>query len=77
MFVYVLYSDRTGRRYIGHTNNMDRRFKEHNAGRVKSTRAGVPWRMVASKEYLSRSEARWAERSLKNSQKMLNKFLGL
>jgi putative endonuclease len=77
MFVYVLYSDRIGRRYIGHTNNIDRRFKEHNAGRVKSTRAGVPWRIVASKKYLSRSEARWAERSLKNSKKMLNKFLGL
>jgi putative endonuclease len=77
MFVYILYSDRTGKRYIGHTNDLDKRFKEHNAGRVKSTKAGLPWRMIAYKEYFSRSEARWVERSLKHSKIFLDKFLGL
>jgi putative endonuclease len=77
MFVYVLYSDRTGRRYIGHTKNLDRRIKEHNTGRVKSTKAGLPWRLIAYKEYSFRSEARWVERSLKNPKKNLDKFLGL
>ncbi len=77
MFVYILYSDRTGKRYIGHTNDLDKRFKEHNAGRVKSTKAGLPWRMIAYKEYFSRSEARWVERSLKHSKNFLDKFLGL
>ena len=75
MFVYVLYSDRTGRHYIGHTSNLDRRFKEHIAGRVKSTKAGVPWRMIAYKKYFSRSEARWVERSLKHSKHFLDTFL--
>jgi putative endonuclease len=77
MFVYILYSDRTGKRYIGHTNDLDKRFKEHNGGRVKSTKAGLPWRMIAYKEYFSRSEARWVERSLKHSKIFLDKFLGL
>jgi len=77
MFVYILYSDRTGKRYIGHTNDLDKRFKEHNAGRVKSTKADLPWRMIAYKEYFSRSEARWVERSLKHSKIFLDKFLGL
>jgi len=77
MFVYVLYSDRTGRHYIGHTNDLDRRFKEHNAGRVKSTKAGLPWRMIVYKKYFSRSQARWVERALKHSKHSLDKFLGL
>jgi putative endonuclease len=77
MFVYVLQSDRAGKRYIGHTQNLDMRLREHNSGRVKSTKAGLPWRVVAHKEYLSRSEARWVERTLKRSKKMLNIFLGL
>ena len=77
MFVYVLYNDSSGGRYIGHTNNLDRRLKEHNAGHVKSTKSGTPWRIIAYKKYHTRSEARWIERSLKRSKKMLDKFLGL
>lgn len=77
MFVYVLHSDRTGRRYIGHTKDLYRRFREHNSGRVKSTKAGMPWQLIAFTEYLSRSEARWVERSLKRSKRDLDKFLGL
>ena len=77
MFVYVLHSDGTGKRYIGHTNDLNRRLKEHNAGYVKSTKGGLPWRIIASKEFSSRSEARWVERSLKRSKEMLREFLGL
>ena len=77
MFVYVIQSNRTDKRYIGHTHNLSIRLREHNAGRVKSTKAGQPWRIIAYKEYLSRSEARWIERSLKKSKIILNKFLGL
>jgi putative endonuclease len=75
--VYVLYSDSIGRRYIGHTSDLEKRIKEHNAGRVKSTKAGVPWRIIAYKRYSSRSNARWIERSLKRSRKKLHEFLGL
>jgi putative endonuclease len=77
MFVYVLKSDRTGKRYIGHTNDLERRLKEHNTGHVKSTKAGLTWTIVAYKKFSSRSEARWTERSLKNSKEKLSEFLGL
>ena len=77
MFVYVLKSDRTGKRYIGHTSDLERRLKEHNTGHVKSTKAGPPWTIVAYKKFSSRSEARWVERSLKNSKEKLSEFLGL
>jgi putative endonuclease len=77
MFVYVLYSGRTRKRYIGYTADLKKRLKEHNAGRVKSTKSGLPWRVIAYKKYSSRAEARWVERSLKRSKKLLDKFLGL
>jgi putative endonuclease len=77
MFVYVLKSDRTGKRYIGHTRDLERRLEEHNSGRVKSTKAGSPWTIVAYKKFSSLSEARWVERSLKNSKERLSEFLGL
>lgn len=77
IFVYVLRSDRTGKRYIGHTYDLDRRFKQHNTGRVKSTKVGRPWHLIACEEYSLRSKARWVERSLKRSKKSLNRFLGL
>jgi len=77
MFVYVLRSYRTGRRYIGHTKDLYRRFRDHNSGCVKSTKAGKPWQLIAFREYLSRSEARWVERSLKHSKRDLDNFLGL
>ncbi len=77
MFVYVLKSDRTGKRYIGHTNDLERRLKEHNTGHVKSTKACLTWTIVAYKKFSSRSEARWTERSLKNSKEKLSEFLGL
>lgn len=77
MFVYVLKSDRTGKRYIGHTSDLEGRLKDHNAGHVKSTKAGLPWTIVGYKKFSSRSEARWVERSLKNSKEKLSEFLGL
>ena len=77
MFVYVIYSENKSKRYIGHTSDLQMRLKMHNAGRVKSTKAGVPWRIISIKEYASRSEARWVERSLKWSKEILSKFLRL
>jgi len=77
MFVYVLYSDRMKKRYIGHTSNLNKRLKEHNLGHVRSTKAGRPWRTIAYKEYSSRSESRWIERSLKRSKEKLDDFLNL
>ena len=57
-FVYILRSRKTGRYYIGQTNNLDRRFSFHNAGRERYTRRGIPWEVVFAKELASRSARR-------------------
>jgi len=44
--VYVIKSKVDGRLYVGFTENLDRRIKEHNAGNTKSTKGYIPWTLV-------------------------------
>lgn len=45
-YVYVLKSVKDGQLYIGYTNNLRRRFKEHNAGRCTVTKDRKPFRLL-------------------------------
>jgi len=56
-FVYILKSEVTGRSYIGHTKDLEKRIIEHNNGKSSSTRHGRPWRLVHSESFNTRSEA--------------------
>ncbi|MCK9220791.1 MAG: GIY-YIG nuclease family protein, partial [Bacteroidales bacterium] len=47
------------------TDNLDRRFKEHNSGKTKSTRFYRPWDMLFFESFENRSEARKREKYLK------------
>ena len=67
-YVYVLRSEKTGKRYVGITENHERRLAEHNAGQTPSTRSGVPWKMIHSEAHESRSAAMRRERALKSGQ---------
>ncbi len=65
--VYAIRSDTTNRVYVGQTDDIERRLKEHNSGRVKSTKHETPWKMLAIEFLQDRSEARWCESCLKRS----------
>ena len=54
---YILYSESKNRFYVGHTADMEDRIKRHNAGRSKSTKYGIPWKLVYIKEFSTKSEA--------------------
>lgn len=41
-YVYILKSQKDDRLYAGHTENLAKRFKEHNSGKVKSTKDRTP-----------------------------------
>ena len=45
-YVYILYSQIRDRYYVGSTDDIDRRFHEHNSGKSKSTRSGRPWKLL-------------------------------
>jgi putative endonuclease len=49
-FVYVIVSTNQELRfYVGQTDNIERRLAEHNAGKVKSTKAFIPWKIFKLK----------------------------
>ena len=45
-FVYILKSEIDGRLYKGQTRDIDKRIKEHNSGKTKSTKGYKPWKLV-------------------------------
>jgi putative endonuclease len=65
-FVYILYSVKLDRYYVGSTGNLEDRLKRHNSGRSTYTKPGIPWKLVYSKQYQTRSEAYSAEQYIKS-----------
>ena len=65
-FVYILFSEKLSKYYVGHTNDIERRFYEHNIGHEKFTRTGTPWKLVYLQTFASKSEARQEEIRIKN-----------
>jgi predicted GIY-YIG superfamily endonuclease len=54
------------RRYIGLSDDVERRVRDHNAGMSKWTRSRVPWKLRwTSREFSSLGEARKLENLLK------------
>ena len=68
--VYILQSESTGRYYIGYTDNMERRLRQHNDPGYQSTKTTKrfpgPWNVVYSEMFDSRSEAMIREKQLKS-----------
>ncbi len=66
-FVYILKSVSTNKTYVGITNNLERRLKEHNSGKSKFTKSYIPWEMVYSEKILNREFARDKEKYFKSA----------
>jgi len=64
-FVYVLFSEKDKRTYVGSTDNLRRRIAQHNAGLVKSTKFRRPLKLVYFENYIDLSEARMKEKYYK------------
>ena len=52
--------------YVGMTNDLERRLKEHNNGENRSTKAYKPFTLIYSEEFPDRISARIKERYLKS-----------
>jgi putative endonuclease len=79
-YVYLLKSEKNNRIYIGSTNNLKKRIKEHNKGKVFSTKYYLPWRLIYYEAYDKESLARLREKRLKyngNALRELKKRLNL
>lgn len=64
-YVYLLKSQKDNNLYIGSTNNLKRRFEEHNKGFVHSTKSRLPLDLIYFEAYKSESDAHKREQNLK------------
>lgn len=67
--VYVLYSEKYNKIYVGMTSNLEERFKSHNELGTKGwTIKFRPWIIIYTEEYEEKSIALSREKQLKSAQ---------
>jgi len=64
--VYAIKSGLDGRIYVGFTDCLERRLKEHNSGKTKSTKGFVPWKLIFTENCEKREFARIREKYYKS-----------
>ena len=64
-FCYILYSTKLDKYYVGSTPDMERRFTDHNRGKEKFTKPGIPWIMSYKETFETLPEARRRELQIK------------
>lgn len=65
-FVYVLLSEKDKNLYIGFSENVARRFQEHNNGEVDATKHRRPLALIYYEAYIEKDDAVGRERFLKS-----------
>ena len=65
-YVYIIKSIKYKQIYIGLTDYLKRRLKEHNVGMNISTRRYMPWKMIYYEAFSSVIDARLREKKLKD-----------
>lgn len=64
--VYLIQNTATEERYIGKTNDLQRRVREHNSGEQDATkRKNGKWNLIYAETFRSRQDADKRERKLK------------
>lgn len=64
-YVYIIKSLKDGKLYVGHTNNLKRRFREHNNGLEKATSPRRPFKLLYYEACNELQDAVNREKSLK------------
>ncbi len=63
--VYILYSQKLDRYYVGHTSDLEPRLLQHNTGFSTFTAKAADWKTVYTEHYDTRQLARQRERIIK------------
>lgn len=66
-YVYVLQSESDGNFYTGYTNDLTERLKEHQSGKVFSTKARRPLKLIYYEFCLNQDDAKRREKYLKTA----------
>ena len=70
-YLYILKSLKDHNLYIGSTNDLRRRLKDHNTKKVTSTKSRVPFELKYYESFSCEEDARKRESSLKKDGKAL------
>ncbi len=65
-YVYILYSKKTNKKYMGSTSNLKERVERHNSGKSNFTSKGIPWKLIYYEAFISEKDARIEEKFLKS-----------
>jgi len=81
-FVYILKSLKYGKLYTGYTNDLKRRFFEHNSGLIKITKWRRPFKLIFYEAFLNQQDATAREKYFKSlygskeRKRIVKEFLG-
>ena len=64
-YVYILRSEKDGKRYIGSTGDVDKRVLQHQQGEVKSTKQRKPLKLIYIEAFDDKHSAQMRERLFK------------
>ena len=64
-FVYILFSNKLNKYYVGQTEDLERRLIQHNEGESAFTSSGTPWILIYSEEKSIRKDAILLETKIK------------
>ncbi|MBK9380276.1 MAG: GIY-YIG nuclease family protein [Chitinophagaceae bacterium] len=64
-FVYILYSEKCNRYYVGFSADVEVRLNRHNKGIVPATRNCIPYKLCAFKPFETEAGARKEELRIK------------
>lgn len=65
-YTYVIQNKKDGKWYTGFTNNLRRRFKEHNDNKVSSTKGRGEFELIYYEACIDEQDAREREKYLKS-----------
>ena len=76
-YIYVLRSNKNGKYYVGATHHLENRLKEHNSGKIRSTKGLIPLEIIYTESYSTNTEARKRESFIKRrkSRKYIDSLL--
>lgn len=69
--VYILYSQKLDKYYVGACTNLQQRLYEHNIGHSKFTKTGIPWIVKYFEEFIDLRSAKRREMEIKKMKSRL------
>ena len=66
-YVYILANQKDRHFYAGFSTDLVKGIKEHNDGKIHSTKSKLPWKIIYYEAFLNKYDARRREKYLKST----------